>query len=215
MAKFKRKTKEERQEEIQLAARELFLKKGFRNTTMEDVVKATSLSKGGVYQYYKSTKAILFDLMQRGNHFRYERTESMIRSFSNGKNMPELFTEFVMAKIFDPVPDKKLYLMFLSEILYDHDYETLFFQLEEQSLMLFIKNLHLPIEKEKEVFDFFKEEGMLFFRIFNGILIMQELFSVDSVFEKNREQVRFLVHELMVRFWEELPSELNFLKSSL
>ena len=71
MAKFKRKTKEERTHEIIEAAKKVFLKKGFHNTTMEDIVAATSLSKGGVYQYFKSTKAIMFAIMQEGNYFIY------------------------------------------------------------------------------------------------------------------------------------------------
>ena len=65
--------------EIQEAAKKVFLEKGFRYTTMEDVVKNTTLSKGGVYQYYKTTKAILFDIMQNGNYFRYERTEKIVQ----------------------------------------------------------------------------------------------------------------------------------------
>ena len=67
MAKFKRQSKSSRMAEIQEAAKKVFLEKGFRYTTMEDVVKHTTLSKGGVYQYYKTTKAILFDIMQNGN----------------------------------------------------------------------------------------------------------------------------------------------------
>ncbi|WP_314744138.1 TetR family transcriptional regulator, partial [Treponema lecithinolyticum] len=44
MPKFERKTKEERCSEIMNAAKKVFLKKGYRYTTMEDIVAGTSLS---------------------------------------------------------------------------------------------------------------------------------------------------------------------------
>ena len=90
MAKFERKTKEERKTEIMDAAKKVFLSKGYRYATMEDIVAATSLSKGGVYQYYKSTKAIMFDIMQRGNYFRYRRTEEVIASIPETDDMAEI-----------------------------------------------------------------------------------------------------------------------------
>ena len=132
MAKFERKTKEERKTEIMDAAKKVFLSKGYRYATMEDIVAATSLSKGGVYQYYKSKKEIMFDIMQRGNYFRYRRTEELISSMPETDDMAEIITQAVMAKIFDRLPEKQLYIMFISEILYDKETEDLFFGLEEQ-----------------------------------------------------------------------------------
>ncbi len=200
MPKFKRKTKEERKTEIQEAAKKVFFEKGFRNTTMEDVVKATSLSKGGVYQYYKNTKTILFDIMQNGNYLRYERTESIINKFSKTENTAEIMTQVIMAKLFDKVPEKKLYLMFLAEILYDKDYEALFFELEEQSLKLFIKNMHQNSENEKKIFKYLKDNASILFRVFNGILVMHELFEDDSAFTKNKQKIHDIIFNLVQNF---------------
>ena len=90
MAKFERKTKEERCKEIMEAAGSVFFDKGYRNTTMEDIIAKTSLSKGGVYQYYKSTKAIMFDIMQAGNYFRYQKTEQIIKENINNDDFYEV-----------------------------------------------------------------------------------------------------------------------------
>lgn len=70
MKKFDRLPKEERKREIMAASLELFNEKGFRATTMEDVVSRVSLSKGGVYRLYPSTVAILSDLMLSGMRMR-------------------------------------------------------------------------------------------------------------------------------------------------
>ncbi len=201
MSKFERKTKAVRMLEIQEAAKDIFLKKGFRYTTMEDVVKNTTLSKGGVYQYYKTTKAILFDIMQNGNYFRYEQTEKIIQKLAGTESPAEIMTQACMAKLFDELPEKRLYLMFLSEILYDKDYENLFFKLEKQSIKLAIKNLHCAPEKEKEITAFLENEGYFIFRIFHGMLVMHELFSNKDVFLENKEKIYTMIFAVIQDFF--------------
>ena len=70
MKKFDRLPPKKRREEIQAAALEIFIQKGFAATTMENIVEKVSLSKGGVYRIYSSTTAILSDLMLTGMHLR-------------------------------------------------------------------------------------------------------------------------------------------------
>ncbi len=45
-----------RRAEILDAARRVFTQKGFEPTTMQDVVKESGMSRGGVYQYFSSTE---------------------------------------------------------------------------------------------------------------------------------------------------------------
>ena len=208
MAKFERKTKEERTEEIINAAKRVFLSKGYRSATMEDVVAATSLSKGGVYQYYKSTKEIMFDIMQGGNYFRYHRTEELIAAMPKTSDIFALVANVVMAKIFDRTPEKRLYLMFLFEILYDKETEDLFFKLEEQSYALIAENIKSVIKRTGKA-DFFASEDFtrfvfpkLYMRILNGVLVMYELFSDKDVFESNRDEVYRLVYGIVKNSFE-------------
>ena len=202
MAKFKRQSKHSRMAEIQEAAKKVFLEKGFRYTTMEDVVKHTTLSKGGVYQYYKTTKSILFDIMQSGNYFRYERTEKIIQESVGMESLPEVITEACMAKLFDEVPEKKLYLMFLAEIPYDRDYEMLYFQLERQALELFIKTLHRAPQQEQEILAIIQEQEYFLLKIFHGMLVMRELFSDKDVFNQNKEKIRAIILTTLQNFFD-------------
>ena len=203
MAKFERKTKNERMYEIQQCAKEVFLAKGFRYTTMEDIIKQTSLSKGGVYQYYKSTKSILFDIMQNGNYFRYERTKALIAQCDQTASPAEMITQVCMAKLFDDVPEKRLYLMFLSEILYDTEYEKLFFELERQSLELFIKNMELPPQEEEMIVNFLSTQASFILRILNGILVMYELFSDKKIFIANKNKIYTMILTAIQNFFAE------------
>ena len=202
MAKFERKTKEERCKEIMEAAGSVFFDKGYRNTTMEDIIAKTSLSKGGVYQYYKSTKAIMFDIMQAGNDFRYQKTEQIIKENINNDDFYEVLTKILMSKMFEPAFEKKLYLMFLAEILYDKDCEELFFKLEKQSFDLALENLKAYHDKHPNVNIFnivnFEDSKMkFFFRVFNGIFIIYELFSDKEVFMKNMDKVHDLIYHIV------------------
>ena len=208
MAKFERKTKEERTEEIMNAAKRVFLSKGYRYATMEDVVAATSLSKGGVYQYYKSTKAIMFDIMQGGNYFRYHRTEELIAAMPKNSDIFAVVANAVMAKIFDRTPEKRLYLMFLFEILYDKETEDLFFKLEEQSFALIVENIRSIVRRTGKM-DFFASEDFtrfvfpkLYMRILNGVLVIYELFSDKDIFENNRDTVYSVVYDIVKKSFE-------------
>ncbi len=102
----------ERKKEIRTAAKEVFLEKGFSNTTMEDVINKVGMSKGGVYRHYSSTSDMLYDLMEDGNHIRYHMIDEFL---NNNKNISidELSVETVVMKMLDEVDYKSLYAMFL------------------------------------------------------------------------------------------------------
>ena len=202
MSKFERKTKAVRMAEIRAAAKEVFLKKGFRYTTMEDIVKNTTLSKGGVYQYYKTTKAILFDIMQDGNYFRDERTEKIIQTRAATESPAEIITQACMAKLFDEVPEKRLYLMFLSEMIYDKDYERLVFKLQRQALELFLKHLSCTAEDKKEIISFLEGNGYFIFQIFHGMMVMHELFSNKEPFTQNKEKIHTMIFTVVQDFFD-------------
>ncbi|MDO4633005.1 MAG: TetR/AcrR family transcriptional regulator [Eubacteriales bacterium] len=66
MKKFERLPAESRKQEIKTAAIRIFLEKGFKATTMENIISEVTLSKGGVYRLYSSTQAILSDIILDG-----------------------------------------------------------------------------------------------------------------------------------------------------
>ena len=122
MGKFKRKTKEEREEEIRNAAIKVFKEKGYRNTTMEDIIAETTLSKGGVYRYFVSPKEILISLMEQGNENVFEIL--MMKDLENVsyEELPALLAEKTIKKIYDYRPLKEVYIIFLNESMYDPNF---------------------------------------------------------------------------------------------
>ncbi len=61
----KKKSKEKRINDITDAAMEIFLKKGYENTTMESIAKNAGISKGGLYHHFKSKDMVLVFVNQK------------------------------------------------------------------------------------------------------------------------------------------------------
>jgi AcrR family transcriptional regulator len=59
----KREQREFSLERIQRSALKLFVSKGYRATTVDDIAAASGLTKGAIYFYYPSKAAILFPLL--------------------------------------------------------------------------------------------------------------------------------------------------------
>lgn len=55
---------EQRKSDILTAAKEVFKRKGFEPTTMQDVVEVTGMSRGGVYQYFSGTEEMLREIFK-------------------------------------------------------------------------------------------------------------------------------------------------------
>jgi len=137
--------------------------------------------------------------------FRYTTMEDVVKNTT----LSEVITDACMAKLFDEVPEKKLYLMFLAEIPYDRDYEALYFQLEKQSFELFIKTLHYPPQQELEIMNIIRHQEYFLLKIFHGMLVMHELFSDKDVFNQNKEKIRTIILTAIQNFFNRHQNLLN------
>jgi AcrR family transcriptional regulator len=72
-----------REKEIQAAAKEVFLEKGFRATTMEDIAKKAELSPATIYLYFKSKDELYVSLTLDVAQFLQKEIEKV----SNNKKM--------------------------------------------------------------------------------------------------------------------------------
>ena len=123
-----RLSKLERKQSIQQITRQLFLTKGFRQTTMQDIVKATGLSFGGLYYHYRQPQEILVDLLQAGNQERLTRMTQALTQLTNPQPLSTL-AELIVDKLLAENEDIALYVLLLQEVKRDPDlaqvYQTL------------------------------------------------------------------------------------------
>ena len=75
-------------EKIVVTAARLFVEKGYEQTSVQDILDATGLSKGGLYHHFKSKEQILDAVMQRRIQYVNKRFQELIRN-TPGKNAKE------------------------------------------------------------------------------------------------------------------------------
>ncbi len=170
-----------RKKEIREAAMMAFKKKGFLNTTMEDVVALTSLSKGGVYYYYKNTVDIMHDIMIDGMHYRVDIIEAALK---NGRYKDDDFmAEQLFAKIVDDNPYMDIYVDFLIAKKNNEKLEKLFQELKEETLKEFenlSKELDISLLNEKlHIYDLLTD-------MINSFIIGAEILSARENFSENK-----------------------------
>lgn len=127
---------EERKKLICEAAKDVFLQKGFQNTTMEDLMHATGLSKGGLYYHYRNKEAIFFDLLDQGNMKRFKLSSDFYKKHKN-LSREDLIVESVLLKMVDQNEYKSLYGMLLIEAKTNKKMESFRQKIVSQSLKSF------------------------------------------------------------------------------
>lgn len=194
MVKFRRKSEAERRCEIRDAARRIFLSKGYRHVTMEDIISETSLSKGGVYQYYKNTKDILIDIMKVGNSFRFSKLKAIEEQLSTNLSIEEVLLELSLNKLFDANADKKIYVMFLSEVIYDKDFADLYYQIERESKKELTEILlkRFPDRTKQQV----EKNYLLNSRLINALILGDQIFDDRAIFQENKAMISKMLRQL-------------------
>lgn len=195
MTKFQRLSKEDRERQIQKAAQEVFLRKGFQRTTMEDIIEASGMSKGGVYNYYKNTAEILYGIMMGGMRYRIAKMEKEM--MSSGMPTEMIFLEGLIDKMIEQNEFKSIYVIFLLESAKDEQLQELYRKLESDSIQMIHAYWRTKVLDEERPAEFFFEKSMMAF--INSIMIGSELPGFREAFQENREMFRIMLKA----YWKE------------
>ncbi|MDU1707495.1 MAG: TetR/AcrR family transcriptional regulator [Anaerococcus vaginalis] len=180
MTRQKRLPKEERMRQIRNHAKNVFLRKGFDKTTMEDVVKETGMSKGGIYRHYSSTTEMLYDLMIDGNVYRNTLIDEYLES-NNGKNKFEQIGEILVDKALASTDLMRLYVIFLKSKDYNKDLYNLYPRLKEIA-----KKQFAVVAKKLEIEEDIFEDDFLVNYI-NELILSTEILDARKSFDSQRE----------------------------
>lgn len=184
MVRNKRMLYEKRKEEIKKVAARVFVKLGFSNTTMEDLVKETGLSKGGFYYYYKNTTDIIYDLMVDGINY---RNDIIKESLNTEKEVSiEFLAREMTKKVIDNTTLTGVYVEFLLAKKRNEKLNEVYKKLEYKTIESF-KNININLEnynvsvKKFELLAFFINSMILSSNILNA---RETLLKNKSVIEK-------------------------------
>ena len=96
----KAREKRARQELILKAAQQVFLSKGFEQTTIEDIAEVAELSKGALYLYFKSKEDLYVAVFSHGLDGLYQQMNALRQDFGKIetdtllKNLLEIYYNF-------------------------------------------------------------------------------------------------------------------------
>ena len=189
MKKFDRLPLQERKDEIQMAALELFNEKGFAATTMENIIQKVSLSKGGVYRIYPSTSAILSDLMIKGMHLRNRYYEERVKKeLEEGK---ELSLDFLVEMIVDSLllypKISSVYAEFLWEKRRKEELEVLYQKICSETVK---ETKELICQCGAERFFFADDQTLVrLTEIMNASVLSMHTLNLKEFFMKNKKQL--------------------------
>lgn len=188
MCPRKRLTSEERKREIQEAAKVVFLEKGFKSSTMENVINRVGMSKGGVYRYYANTSEILYDIMMNeknpyslGEIFKFDSSE---------KTIEEHIINSSVRKMTEKNEYNSLYAMFLVEAEKNKNLKLL-----KDEMLLELKQEYLGFINENELNYLgclFSEEWIAFE---DSIIVANVILDVNKVFNNNIDFFMDIVRE--------------------
>ena len=133
----KRLSKEKRREQIKGIALKLFIDNGYSKTTMDEIVQAVGISKGGMYHHFSNKEEIFLELLKDGNEYRKNLVVEYMRENSQSRN--EKIVEMLLDKILDKNQYKDLYTVFLMEIQSNEKFKRLFKKIYDEGIEDFIE----------------------------------------------------------------------------
>lgn len=182
MVRNKRMTFEKRKEEIKEAAAKVFIEKGFANTSMEDLVRESGLSKGGFYHYYKNTTDIIYDMMVDGINY---RNEIIKKSLDQEKEISlEFFAREMTKKVIDNTSLAGVYVEFLLAKKRNKKLEEVYKILEEKTIESF-KKINIDFEKYEIVSE--KFEFLTYF--INSMILSSNILKTREILLKNKSKI--------------------------
>lgn len=102
MSKLREQQKAQRRELIEIAAKNLFVEKGFELASIEEIATLAMVSQATVYNYYGSKDELLLAIVARGELGVVEK-DSEFTFRAGSENPVDLVTEVIMSNIHDTV----------------------------------------------------------------------------------------------------------------
>lgn len=193
MCAARRLSEVERKREIMDSAAKVIISKGFENTTMEEIIAGTTLSKGGVYHYYGSVIEIFNDLMIFGIEYRNKIIKDHLP-----KSVKDIDKKFMAKELVNKMIDDNhympLYVEFLLAKKRNPELNALMVDLQEQTKRSFTMMLG-DVPKwlfNKSTFQFITD-------FINSIIIASDVLEARENFVKHRD----LLERMLIYIFEQ------------
>lgn len=100
MPKIKKEARNERKAIILKYAFNVFSEKGYSNTTIDDIVSASGVSKGGIYTYFQSKEEIFLAIAKERLNLRRDLISTFSKDMTS-KDKIRLYIEWILDWVLD------------------------------------------------------------------------------------------------------------------
>lgn len=191
MSKRIRLKPEDRRAKILESSIEIFNKKGYKETTMADLVEASDLSFGGFYHYYSDKADVLMDIMREGNRYRLEENRRFLKEHPNlGKE--EILIEMGINKLLDKNTMKPIYSMLLMEVKSDEKIRKLYNELIKEGMedfRDFLGKSHIDILSDMK--------SEFFLGVINSLFLGIYALDLEDIFSQDREALKDIIKTML------------------
>ncbi|MDO5713670.1 MAG: TetR/AcrR family transcriptional regulator [Tissierellia bacterium] len=188
----KRLTSERRKRLICEQVQALIPEKGYAQLTMEDIMRACGLSKGGLYHHFKSKEEILEYLVIQGSKEKYKELPFFIEKYKHLSPLDSI-VEMTYDKIMDNSEGNKFWAHILCEAKYNHQLKKMLDELQE-----IIKGIFLEQIKEYNVLDLQYVTTDSFMAFMNAIMVSVEVLDSREIFEKNPKFLKSIIRNYII-----------------
>ncbi len=94
----KEREKYTRQQEILNAARELFIRKGYHNTTLEEIAHYAEFGKGTIYNYFSSKEELFYGIIERLANETFTLVQSAIATSGSAREKLTAYAKAILSQ---------------------------------------------------------------------------------------------------------------------
>ncbi len=185
--------KAERKKQIKKISIELISKKGYKNTSVKDIVDEMNYSVGGFYNCYESKEALFKEILQDGMQYKYKQLDAFRERVKN-LDRKEILVEGLLDKLLIYNDYKKMFCSLISEMKDNENLKNFYFgdlETMNQQFKEFCKQEGFP-EYEKIIND----EMAIFI---NSIII-----GVDTFNAYNNKEYRAMLKKMLMSYFNEI-----------
>lgn len=146
----RKQMREEKKQHILQCSRKVFSEKGYARVTMQDLVDASQISRGGIYLYFKSVEEVFRELLLQRERTLIEEVKALI---SEGRSFEDLFDAYLKLQ--------KNRLKHIDESLIQAMYEYHFTENNEASSSLRDQQVSNAQETIRLVIDYGRQKGCI------------------------------------------------------
>ncbi len=188
-----RLSREERKKSIRDVTVELITEKGFGNTSVQDIIDRTNISKGGFYHYYANKEELFKEILEDALQYR-KTVLTDYRDKNKGMPRKELIVELLLDKILDYNRYKKMFVKLITEMSNDIKIMQLYNSLDN--------------DLTEDFMDFFKKEGFdEFIKISNeefGVIIISLIMVTTMFGYHDNEKLRDMLRDMFTAYFERI-----------